>query len=632
MKSKNKEPKKKNKITVESIVNSWWLIIIMLIAIVTVFNKNYAQIFDRKIDLGGDNVVYYSLGQALYHGEGYTTTYTLEKAPHFHFPPGYPYFISKLFKFFPESVVTVKEANGFLLLCSLLLLFFIILISTKNSILAFCVCILSAMHKELLRYATIMMSETLFLFLSLAAILIALLLLKIDLKTKRKWIFWASLPFYGLLVAYIYFVRTMGLSLILSLSAWLLLLGLFKKQQRLKCLVLCAMTIIAVLVAKTSWDERNRNLGKTGSDYVATFYKKNNNEDMQGKEEWITRIKSNTSNFVTRWIPEVVYLKAPTMNPQSDEKVPITKREWVWGIVLLTLIIAGALYLNTGKLLMLLYMEFTVGILIFYPEQYGGTRYITPMIPIFIFLALNGLSFIVGGIFKVCKVSYSPLLAQSIVIIVGTFVFLTPKFAKAQADYQSAAKLKSWMGVPDTPPSNIDMKNFIMASRYCGDSLPDSARIICRKPELYYMFSQYHHSNGFPRYADPDTIYNKLCRDSIQYLIIDNWYRHAYVTLVPCVQKYPEKFQIVKQYGEEGEEGRNPTYILYFNDYWGYRGDLVDGVRQGQGELRLQDGRLYIGEFANGLPNGQGILYDSIGNVIADGIWVDGSTTISTPR
>lgn len=613
-----------------------YVIAIMLIIVSYVYNTNYYKIYDRKLDLGGDNIVYYSLGQALSHGEGYTTIYSLEKKPHTHFPPGYPYFISKLIKIFPENIYTVKKANGFLLYCSLIVLFFIIYVTTRNSILAFCACILASMHKELLRYATIMMSEPLFIFLSLSAILIALLLASPPSEKKRSWLWRTGAVAYGAFIASSYMVRTMGLSLIFALFGWLLILSIAslvkkRKTQSLRCFLLCLITITAVGAAKLSWDARNRSLGATtGSTYTSTFMKKTNNEDMEGIEDWKARIKSNTSNFITRWIPEVVYMKE-RVDITPDNPVPISKKEWAGGIIVLMLLFLGCLNLKQGRLLMLFYVGFTVGALVLYPEQFGGTRYITPIIPLLIFVMLNGLSALVAGVQMLITKKFSPLFFQSVAVVLITFALLKPKYIEAQQPYLSTATLKSWLNVPLDTRENINMRNYLLAAQYCGDSLPEDARLLCRKPEIYYMFSNYHKANKFPNYAEPDTIYNLLCRDSINYLIIDNWYRHAQITLVPCVQKYDEKFQIIKQIGEIDTINEiYPTYVIYFNDFWGYHGDLKDGIREGDGVLNQQNGNTYVGKFANGLPNGQGTYYDSTGNVIASGIWHDGSITIPT--
>ena len=174
----------------------------------------------------------------------------------------------------------------------------------------------------------------------------------------------------------------------------------------------------------------------------------------------------------------------------------------------------------------------------------------------------------------------------------------------------------------------INARNYLEASRYLGDSIQGNVRAVCRKPEITYMFSNYLSTNGFPQYAEPDDIYNMLRRDSINYLIVDNWFRHAYVTLYPCIQKYPEKFKVIKKFGDVDTIRKiNPTYIFYFNDEWGYTGDMKDGVREGKGVLKMQDGRKYEGEFQRNLPNGIGTIYDSTGRKLVTGYWQNGALT-----
>jgi len=607
----------------------------MLLIVSIVFLTNYSAIYDKKVDLNGDNLYYYSLGQALSQDEGYTNIMFLEKTPHSHFPPGYPYFVSKIINVFSDDIQTVKKANGVLLYLSILTFFFIIFITSSNSILAFCASILMAMHKELLRFATIMMSETLFLFLSLAAILLALLILRKQSGIKRPWIIWLMLGLYGLIVAYMYLVRTMSLALILTLIAWSGLLfikawidkrkadkaadadtALVYKRQYWKSLILCVITIVAVGSAKMSWDHRNHRLGIQNNDYQTIFMKKTNNEDMQGIEDWKARIKSNSSHFIAQWIPEAIYMKA---EKNKDEE--ISTKELVLGLAVLALIIAGCLYLNTGRLCMLFYIGLTVGILILYPEQFGGLRYLTPAIPILIFTALNGLAAIVAGITRLLKIKDATLTLQAVLLLIVTFFYLTPTYSAAQKKYRDDARIKSWTSVPY--PS---MTNYLNAAIYCGDNLSDTARVMCRKPEIFYFFSKYHPAQMCPLYATPEEVLNTLKSSRIEYLIIDDWFKHAYQTIYPCIRNNPEKFKVIKQFGEvDTLNKRNPTFIMQFNDEWGYHGDIKDGIREGQGVLKLQDGRTYKGSFANNLPNGRGTLYDSLGTKVISGIWKDGA-------
>jgi len=64
--------------------------LLALLTITILFGSTYTYIFDKKLDLNGDNANYYMLGKALASGEGYVNTNSIQKTPNNHFPPGYP--------------------------------------------------------------------------------------------------------------------------------------------------------------------------------------------------------------------------------------------------------------------------------------------------------------------------------------------------------------------------------------------------------------------------------------------------------------------------------------------------------------------------------------------------------------
>jgi hypothetical protein len=60
-----------------------------------------------------------------------------------------------------------------------------------------------------------------------------------------------------------------------------------------------------------------------------------------------------------------------------------------------------------------------------------------------------------------------------------------------------------------------------------------------------------------------------------------------------------------------------------------YRGNWVDGIREGLGVLVLFNGNKYIGNFKNNYFDGEGVLYNRSGEVINSGIWNQGKLTQS---
>ncbi|MBN1463294.1 MAG: glycosyltransferase family 39 protein [Paludibacteraceae bacterium] len=613
-----------------------------LLAIITFcFFSNYSAIFDKKLDQNGDNIYYFSLGKSLAEGNGYMRTIGFTPTPETHYPPGYPLFIAGVLKIFPDNILLLKCINGLLLYLSILLLFFLLKRITGEVILPFFACMLCSLHPELLRWGTIMMSEILYLFLTLLTLYVSLEIYERKLFKAQKWLHYA-LPFLLLfLVNYIYFVRTMGLSIILSVIAWFALIALvslvqwrklrksddtmvvqLKKQQFLQRGLLFLLLLVSVSVSKVSWDKRNERNGLKQNTYLKDFNTKLNGEKMTTFEDWKMRIKNNTSAYLTKWVPNTLFFTT------YDIKKDSTKGEWTRGIVIVLLLILGLIRLKKARLLLFAYIALTMVVLIFYPEQFGGSRYYTAIIPLLIFLLLNGISYSVYWLWRMVFKKSNPANWQTIILVAFVFIIMFPRYSLAQKNFRAIAALDSWQELT----SEIKMVEFLQSIEWCKYNLPKDARMLCRKPELYYMYSGYKQAEMFPRYAHPDSLLSLLERKKITHVIIDSWYRHAYVTMGPMINKYPEKFKKIYQGGiTDVSQKRVPTYVFQFNAKWGYYGTKVNGKKQGKGYELYSDGRKYVGNFANNLPNGYGEYYDLNGLLLAKGIWRDGKLITATP-
>ena len=83
----------------KSLLNSRWTYVFCSAILMFVFYVNYNEVYDKKPDLNGDNIIYYSLGKSLAEGNGYTDVIGYGDKPHTHFPPGYPAFIATCLSF-----------------------------------------------------------------------------------------------------------------------------------------------------------------------------------------------------------------------------------------------------------------------------------------------------------------------------------------------------------------------------------------------------------------------------------------------------------------------------------------------------------------------------------------------------
>jgi len=636
----------KNKINKTPVKQEWALKkhvgLIFVIILSVLFFSNYSRIFDEKIDMNGDNIIYYSLGKSINEGSGFTNTMGFTESPHTHFPPGYPYFIAFVMKFFPNNIMAVKVANGILLFFSMILLFLVLSALCKNYLIAFTAVAFTVSQYTILRFATIMMSEILFLFFSLLVVLIIIKWKpeKIFANAKKRWLDISILLLMLGSLSYIYFIRTMGLAFILAVivyygcvftqKTWIF----FRTKKRaenidtikeakttwVKYAIVFGLVVIAFIIPKTSWDARNKKVGVTQSNYVENFHRKPNGQSIQGLSDWGERVSNNVNLYVAKWIPAAVF--GYTAYSHTGTEIKSTAAEWIKGIFICLLLILGLFKLPKGKLLLFLYLGATMSVLLIWPEQYGGHRYMLAIIPFIIFLFIyGGYSLLAFLSFWLLKKNNKKSMKGLVIVSCLIFTLIAyPSYSKSIKTAAIQAKPKDYV-MGTAQPALVE---YLDAIRWVKANTIDSTRVSTRKPELFYIYSGGRKSATFPYYATPEEVITNFTNNKINYVIIDRWFRHAYATVIPAVQKYQEKFKIVHQINAL-EKDMPPTYVLEFNSEWGYTGEIVDEIRQGKGKFVFQDGRVYTGDFANNMFNGRGTITDTNGNILAKGVWKDNS-------
>jgi len=537
----------------------WMLLLVVAIC----FVKNYSGIFDPKLDQNGDNFAYLFLGKNLADGNGYSMSFLPEKTPHLHFPPGYPVFVSMILRVLPDNISAVKVCNGLLLLLSLCILFRIIRKSSRKYglLLAFLSTLLCAMNPTLLRWATIMMSEMLYMSLSLGIIAICMELEPEKLKHKdAKQIVLTVLLV--LLVAATYFVRTMGITVIIAALISIIVLSIkaFIKNREdrnswLAPLAVAALIAISLFIAKKSWDARNNSIvpNYAGS-YTANFLNKSaSDEKMTTLEDWSERVGINLSSFITCYIPNTLY------NPEKATvifylDIKPTAWNWIVGVITILIMLFGLMYFSSVRVILLLYLLATFGVLMLYQEQYAGLRYMVPVIPIIVFAFIAG----VVAVFSLLSEKLLRIKPEYVVVIASilTTSVLAFVFVRDQETAKLVASVKSEMKYSD----DNAYKQYIMASIFFRNA-PKDYIVACRKPEVFYYFSSYHYCVRIPFRATEEEVMEFFIKNKVNAVIIDNWMPHAYSTIYPAICKYHYMFRLIGQFGNP----ESPTMVYVFD-------------------------------------------------------------------
>ena len=525
-----------------------WL---MLAVIVVCFAINYSAVFDKKMDMNGDNYVYYQLARSLAKGHGYVSEIGPVSEPHMHFPPGYPAFMSLFYHIFPDNVVALKMLNGFLLLISILLLFRIVrkTIGHQGHWIALAACLLTVWHPELLRWATILMSEMLYTTLTLAIIALCL---ELDFEKLRQKDLRQILLLVGLclLTAALYFVRTMGISLILAVALTFLILGgkafLHRKKEAkswVMPLLAAALVLLSFFAAKASWDARNQRV-KPGykSDYLNTFTQPVANESTDNMTTfWLNRVKNNLMAFVPYYIPNSLI---DPDNASFKLKFPEEDRRWVPGILVIAFMLVGLLSMKRLSLLLILYFLATFGSLMFYPPYYADIRYFIPLLPLMLAALVAGVCWTVHFVVqRLSKYRREPAwLAKGLtpVLALLALALLLPTYQHVQQYYRKFASVKSFDQIPNH-------KNYQVYLDECAKCalLPEDWVFVARKPEIFYFHSKYHHAISMPREGTPTEIIHFLEDNGVDIIVLDSVYRTSTVVIMPTINFYPQLFTVL---------------------------------------------------------------------------------------
>jgi len=603
------------------------LIYLLILGIVFIFIYKY--IYDTKLFLGGDNAVYYITGCSIADGNGYTNIHLSDASPANHFPPGYPFIISIIVMLFGENMKVVKEANGVFFFASLFMLFLIIKDLTKNINLAFIVSLITLLNAHLLQFSIIEMSEIPFTFFMLLSIFCFIRTFNKG-STLRQPYFWILAV--SIIIAF--YIRSIGITL---LGATLLILIINKRWMQSLVLTLC------FIIAYAPWYIRSEKLG--GNTYSKQITMVNPYRPELGT------IKM--SNYPQRFIENVKrYLSfeitsAYTGADTDDYKIPSTWKDYALSISLFLLALIGLFSQKHFRWFIFFFLSSTFLILMFWPPVWTGTRFMLPMIPLLLFMTIQGVLFIISKIADRWSDNKVYMNAAPFIFLLFIPVFI-PNIS-----------LLNYSKNTDYPENYPD---YFQLATWCKNNLPDTAIICTRKPELFYLYA-HRKVNSYPFLSNSDDFIFYLKKEHITYVVIDViGYSSTALYLIPAIENNLEKFKIIRTeksssiyrffsddafgyVGERDKFGRKEgkgishfcggssyvgTYHLNHRDGYGkytyqsgnyYIGHYRNDQREGMGTIYSKDGEYITGMWKNDSLNGFAVQYDKDGKILSKGIW-----------
>lgn len=527
-KKRDKKAEQKSNNHTESIQNeqlsffaNYKLTILQVGTLIVAFLICYNYIFDDKISTLGDNAAYYVLGKSIATGEGYVNIVSPNPKPSNHFPPGYPLILAAAYNISPDNFVFAKCINGAFLLASLLLLFFFFQKLDLRWELSMLICLLLLTNYHLLYFSTIMMSELSFLFFS---VWVLYLVQKLDFTESPKDQL-KNKNFYLLIVllCIVFHIRTIGIAVAFGVIAYCL----FEKKWNYGLSISIGFVALAM-----PWFIRGQSLG--GTSYLKQLLMINPyNADIGnvGIKDILTRIIVNFERYITVEIPNGL-LPILNFNKQS-----IHLEEWTIGILLLAIIFYGLYRLPKYRTLIGAYLLGTFGILMLWPMQWYGVRFMLPVVPLLMMLFVYG----IYTLLLQTTERWSPKRLKFVHPFVLLFLVVF--------SYPSIKELKR--GAEGF--HYFDFQQYFLMADWAKENTPKGAIICCRKPNLFYLRSNRKCVN-FPQTDDKELFFNTMSNKGVDYVVaVDLGNKSHHTRLLPTIEAYPYNFSELVKFNEPQE-------------------------------------------------------------------------------
>jgi hypothetical protein len=517
--------------------------------IVVSFLVCYNYIFDKKVNVNGDNAGYYLLAKSINEGRGYSYSNDIYHQAVDTFPPGYPFLLS-IFMFISKNIDFLSMINGLFFLGGLLLMFDVIKKMGISWQLALSATLLTLCNYHLAQYSITTMSEVPYFFFSTLAIWI---LMKIDVHAP----FLKNKNFYFLIavLCFTYYIRSLGVALIGGVGLYFLMYKRWKETA-----VLGLLFILSVV----PWMYRGASKGIESS-YRSALTKVNPYKPEQGKIDsmWklTARIDSNIMRYVSKEIPNGLI---PTM--ETNYKVGNSKGgAWMWGFTFITLMVIGFWKLPKYRSLMVGYMGANFAILLLWPYVWFGTRFMSPSIPYMILPVMLGITWLVNlGLERIkpnLKLNGLLFLPFLIVYIYPYHAFNSNesdpnRFQNPNTDWQIyPIERLNQTAETDYQPN---WRKYFNIGIWMKANTPAGSVVATRKPELFHIFSD-RYTVYYPLELDQKRFMEVMKKNQVKYVVLDQLgYSSAGQYLYPVIQGNPKNFKLIYQ------EKDPDTYLFEF--------------------------------------------------------------------
>jgi 4-amino-4-deoxy-L-arabinose transferase-like glycosyltransferase len=464
--------------------------------------------FDAKLSLSGDNTEFITLARSLAQGSGLTHINTAAPAPATKYPPGFPLLLAPMELLAPGSWTPMKWLVVVTFTAAVPLFFLLMRISlgTLPSLSAAAICLTLPLLQD---YAHQIMSEIPYLAFSVGALY---LLKRSGDNSSVRGNRWLLAAFVCTMAAY--YIRTVGIVLVVAA-----VLSFLVRGERRKGLVFLG----AALLAWLPWTLRNRFVG-SGGVYLQQLIQINPYFPDQGLLDlggFVDRVLQNTATYYLQILPSIGRYPDPFHGPVSPLH-PLAA-----AIAISMIYAAVQVYRSRRDLLLFTYTVLFLGTVVLW--YWSGDRFLVPILPMLIYFAVIAASDLLNFAASRGLAKTIPRLAAVVLVVAvlsSNAIGMQKLAARARGDYYP-----NW-------------ENYYRAGLWLRENTPATSVVACRKG--YWMYVVSGRPCALYAFDDPETVVAGLEQNGVDFVVVEQLgFRHTGDYLVPAIQKYKERFEVV---------------------------------------------------------------------------------------
>ncbi len=455
----------------------------------------------------------------------------------------YPIFLSAFIPFTGINILSFKIISGLLIIGHFLFFYFTFkrIVPTYSFLFSATITILSS---HLVYYASQTFSEALFLFLQAFLFFI---FYKFYLSDTKKELTVKSVSGY-LVLSFLMFLlsitRNIGIVAIIPFTLYLLLNKKFKVSSIL-VVSFFSLHYLLGLYKKMLWHITSSGMsGQMENILWKNFYK-----HQEGKENlWglVVRFWDNSNLYLSKHLMMMMGLRPPGTTTIKPAITII--------LYILFILITITIWKKNKKLILIgLYLIFSIsGTFISQQKHWDQDRLILIYLPLIVLYLGAGLYYWFNSVKKI-KLQLIPVGLATLSITLTGYQTISKT---------SYANLKTNLSGDRYATFTPDWQNYLKMSEWAGKNLPDTCKILCRKPNMASIYGKGNYYGQYRTFSkDVDTIQNFYQENKITHIIMgslritpnkktERTISTIRTTLAYYTAKYPADIKLVKVIGK----------------------------------------------------------------------------------